>query len=112
MMIKTKDYVALILNAKTIILLSHTAWIESHFLVFPGSSADPVSLGPTKPGYISAVLLGLGYRKKITRKVIERNTQCFPKAYPVFSLSYLLETEREVWIKHVVLECLLPNLVM
>ena len=109
-MIKTKDYVSLVLNAKTIILLSHTAWIESHFLVFPGSSADRFSLRPTKLEYISAVLLDLGYRKKITRKFIDRNIQCFPEIYPVYSLPYLQETEKEVEIKHVVLECLLPNL--
>ena len=109
-MIKTKDYVALVLNAKTIILLSHTAWIESHFLVIPGSSADLVSFRNTKPGYISAVLLGLGYRKKITRKFM--NIQCFPEGYPIYSLPYLQETKKEVEIKRVVLECLLPNLVM
>ena len=111
-MIKTKDYVALVLNAKTVILLSHTAWIESHFLIFPGSPADLVSFRNTKPEYISAVLLDLGYRKRITRKFIDRNTQCFPMCYPVYSLSYLQETQEEVGIKRVVLECLLPNLVM
>lgn len=111
-MIKTKDYVALVLNAKTVILLSHTAWIESHFFIYPGSSADSFSFMSTKPGYISAVLLGLGYRKKITRKFIDRNIQCFPKGYPIYSLPYLRETEREVEIKRVVLECLLPNLVV
>ena len=109
-MIKTKDYVALVLNAKTIILLSHTAWIESHFLIFPGSSTDSVSLGKTKPEYISAVLLDLDYRKKITKKFI--NFQCFPMCYSIYSLPYLRETEKEVEIKHVVLECLLPNLVV
>ena len=107
-MIKTKDYVALVLNAKTIILLSHTAWIESHFFIFPGSPTDPFSLRNTKPEYISAVLLDLGYRKKITRRFI--NAKCFPENYPVYSLSYLRETEKEVEIKRVVLECLLPNL--
>ena len=106
-MIKTKDYVALVLNAKTVILLSHTTWIESHFLILP-SSADPVSWERTKPEYISAVLLGLGYRKRITRKFI--NFQCFPNSYPVYSLPYLRETKKEVEIKRVVLECLLPNL--
>lgn len=108
-MIKTKDYVALVLNAKTVILLSHTAWIESHFLVVPGSSADRVSFRNTKPEYISAVLLDLGYRKKITRKFIP---QCFSGCYFIYSLSYLQETKEEVEIKHVVLECLLPNLVI
>ena len=111
-MIKTKDYVALVLNAKTVILLSYTAWIESHFFIFPGSPTDPVSLKKTKPEYISAVLLDLGYRKRITRKFIDRNTQCFSESYPVYSLSYLRETKKEVEIKRVVLECLLPNLVM
>jgi hypothetical protein len=112
MMIKTKDYVALVLNAKTIILLSHTAWIESHFFVFPGSPADLVSFRNTKPEYIAAVLLDLDYRKKITRKFIDRGIQCFLTSYPIYSLPYLQETEKEVEIKHVVLECLLPNLVM
>lgn len=106
-MIKTKDYVALVLNAKTIILLSHTAWIESHFFVFPGSPNDPFSLRDTKPEYISAVLLDLGYRKKITRKFIP---QCFSDLSPVYSLPYLRETKEDVEIKNVVLECLLPNL--
>lgn len=109
MMIKTKDYVALVLNAKTVILLSHTAWIESHFLVFPGSAADLVSFKNTKPEYISAVLLDLGYRKRVTRKFIPK---CFSLYYPVYSLSYLRETKEEGEIKRVVLECLLPNLVM
>ena len=111
-MIKTKDYVALVLNAKTVILLSHTAWIESHFFVIPGSSADLVSFRNTKPEYISAVLLDLDYRKKITRKFIDRSIKCFPNSYPVYSLPYLRETKKEAEIKHVVLECLLPNLVM
>ena len=107
-MIKTKDYVALVLNAKTVILLSHTAWIESHFLVVPSSFADLVSFRNTKPEYISAVLLDLGYRKKITRKFIP---QCFSDGcYFIYSLSYLRETEKEIEIRHVVLECLLSNL--
>lgn len=106
-MIKTKDYVALVLNAKTVILLSHTAWIESHFLVVPSSPKDSLSFGATKPEYISAVLLDLNYRKKITRKFIP---QCFEGCYNIYSLSYLRETEKEVEIKQVVLECLLPNL--
>jgi len=109
MMIKTKDYVALVLNAKTVILLSHTSWIELHFLVVPGSSSDSLSFEATKPEYISAVLLYLGYRKRITRKFIP---QCFSGCYFIYSLPYLRETEKEVEIKHVVLECLLPNLVM